>query len=1418
MEGILIALAVMLVLALPVMGIVLPLVAFFGTRELRLRFEREKAGTELDITRLKQEVMRLRAAVATLEERQARLGTWQEAAAPVPPATHAVGAESAPAEQAIASAEPSRASEGAEPETRIAPSPEAAATALVDALPAAATPLDAASDAVVASVGPAPEAPGQEGPARQPDAPPHAEEPPQTPPEQPHVSEEPQQPHAEAPLVEPELPAAARSSLEEQIGLVWFTRIGAAALLLGVAYFFKYAVDNAWIGPLGRVGAGALAGLAFLGFAEATRARTKAVFTHAILGIGVALLSFSAYASHAFYHLVPAPAAIGAIAVVSLLGGALAVRHRGEVVLVLSSVAALAAPVLLSTGEDRPLALFAYTAVVAALSLVASAQAGFGVAPWISVVGSSVLYLGWYERFFDASAAAGEAPAGAYHALDARLVPLAAVLVFGAEWLGMYAYLRARSKDAALPLGFLGAALLFLHLGAATLLVDSPTVLACALVALGLASTWLASREDKPGLLALPLVASAAALAIAAPKASAAPVPTMLALAAWGTVYVAGLLRKRVDSPLALTLVGFSGVAFAVVSALVLAPHRSPERGLALTAVVALLSLGAATLGARAAAPVFSLLLLLATAPFVVLGDGGHASSATPDAAYLALAGLWAATYAGAMALEIARGRAPTALRIAIVSVAGLLYLAIAFAETRPQDDIVRAGLLAAVGGADLALGILVRRSGTARRQATVLLGQALALFVAAIGVLLSGTTVTLIWAALAAVVTALAAGEEDDAWLACAMLVFACVLVRLLGFDATAPDRARELFFDSQGKEGALAPTFLLNARALSLLGSAAAAFVAARAARRVQRTTFGVAGGALAVLGHLAALSLVVTEARGLTFAPPSAPALLELRDAYRMREVWEAAVSAQSAWVSVVTTLAIGGYAAAVLGLGFSLRSALHRYLGLGLFAFALAKLGLWDVWNLPRVFQIGALVGTGALLLSASFLYARFGKRLVTLLRTGTAGTAGLMALLLAPGEARALSPMPEAMAYTHAFPVSSPLEAGELVAIPVEPAVYRLSRARELLADVRVSMNGSSVPYVIWPRERPEAPVPSPTEVRMVDPMLLPDGSFRATFDLAAGPHDQLALMIDGDDFVRETRIESSVDGTRYGILDEGTRVYRIRTAEVASESLVVRYPTSEARWVRVTLLAGKDGAKPRITGATRPSPGARRGGPERATIAPASVAQEPLREHASIVMVDMGAPGLPLTTVSLHVGTQAFERRVTVRASDDKRSWSTVGSGLVYRARGPNGKQESLDVALGGTRARYLEVRIENGDDAPIAVHGATAWYAPLLLVTRAEQAGAASVLVGNADAEPPRYDLGTVLAREKARPTRTLSLKPAAANPSYVPPEPKIAPPPPLTERYRTPFLVVLVLVVLGLGGWTVALLRKSAADADAR
>ncbi len=64
-------------------------------------------------------------------------------------------------------------------------------------------------------------------------------------------------------------PAGDSRSLESRIGSQWFNRIGILAVLIGVAWFLKLAFDNHWIGPLGRVIIGLLAGAALIVWSSA---------------------------------------------------------------------------------------------------------------------------------------------------------------------------------------------------------------------------------------------------------------------------------------------------------------------------------------------------------------------------------------------------------------------------------------------------------------------------------------------------------------------------------------------------------------------------------------------------------------------------------------------------------------------------------------------------------------------------------------------------------------------------------------------------------------------------------------------------------------------------------------------------------------------------------------------------------------------------------------------------------------------------------------------------------------------------------------------------------------------------------------------------------------------------------------------
>jgi uncharacterized membrane protein len=313
-------------------------------------------------------------------------------------------------------------------------------------------------------------------------------------------------------------PAAAPPvrSLEERIGVTWFTRIGAAVFILGALYFFKYAVDNGWIGPWGRIALGVLAGVGVLAFAERQSSRARAVYVQVLVGVGLALLFVSSYAAYGFYRILPVTVAFAALAAVAAIGGALAVRHRAEVVLVIALIAALANPVLLSTGDDRATELFAYLALVSAATLLVALKARFAVVPWLALLGVTGLWLGWYGTFFKVAAPPADIVTGspipgfpgAYLPLDRRIVPLVFVAAFAALWTWFARRARALEWRPVAPVAMLLAAIVLGQWGCGALLADRPPLVAAVLAVWAVVTALLLRRVAQVEALAVPLLAS----------------------------------------------------------------------------------------------------------------------------------------------------------------------------------------------------------------------------------------------------------------------------------------------------------------------------------------------------------------------------------------------------------------------------------------------------------------------------------------------------------------------------------------------------------------------------------------------------------------------------------------------------------------------------------------------------------------------------------------------------------------------------------------------------------------------------------------------------------------------------------------------------------------------------------------------
>ncbi|EKE21214.1 MAG: hypothetical protein ACD_7C00310G0009 [uncultured bacterium] len=90
-------------------------------------------------------------------------------------------------------------------------------------------------------------------------------------------------------------------SFEEEIGMKWFSRIGVLALVIGVGFFIKYAVDMDWINHLARIIFGVIFGSALIVYGEIISKKTNyAKWGKTLVGGGLAITYFCVYVAYYF--------------------------------------------------------------------------------------------------------------------------------------------------------------------------------------------------------------------------------------------------------------------------------------------------------------------------------------------------------------------------------------------------------------------------------------------------------------------------------------------------------------------------------------------------------------------------------------------------------------------------------------------------------------------------------------------------------------------------------------------------------------------------------------------------------------------------------------------------------------------------------------------------------------------------------------------------------------------------------------------------------------------------------------------------------------------------------------------------------------------------------------------------------------
>lgn len=192
----------------------------------------------------------------------------------------------------------------------------------------------------------------------------------------------------------------ATGSLEDRIGSQIFSRIGIVALLVATTLFLKWAIDNHWIGPLGRVLAGLIAGAGIVVWSERFRRQGFNAFSYSLKAVGSGVLYLSLWAAFQLYHLLPASVALGAMILVTAWNAYMAWSQNSQVLAAYALAGGFATPLLLSTGGNHEIFLFVYIlaidiATVVLVRLKSWPRLLLGAFP-----ATVAFFIGWYVEFY----------------------------------------------------------------------------------------------------------------------------------------------------------------------------------------------------------------------------------------------------------------------------------------------------------------------------------------------------------------------------------------------------------------------------------------------------------------------------------------------------------------------------------------------------------------------------------------------------------------------------------------------------------------------------------------------------------------------------------------------------------------------------------------------------------------------------------------------------------------------------------------------------------------------------------------------------------------------------------------------------------------------------------------------------------
>lgn len=196
------------------------------------------------------------------------------------------------------------------------------------------------------------------------------------------------------------VPAERGAQLEKVLAERWLIYVGIIAMLFAAAFFIKYAFDNRWVGPRGRIAVGLLCGSILVLWSDRLLRRGYLYFSEGIAGLGESVLYLSIWGGWYYYRMLGAGMALVGMVLVTTAMAAISIGRDSQRLVFLALAGGFVSPLLLERGRNHELILFAYLAMLSAGMLAIERWRRWFWLPPLTFLAAQTYYWGWYLLFY----------------------------------------------------------------------------------------------------------------------------------------------------------------------------------------------------------------------------------------------------------------------------------------------------------------------------------------------------------------------------------------------------------------------------------------------------------------------------------------------------------------------------------------------------------------------------------------------------------------------------------------------------------------------------------------------------------------------------------------------------------------------------------------------------------------------------------------------------------------------------------------------------------------------------------------------------------------------------------------------------------------------------------------------------------